>query len=248
LSYTTHTTKGIVLGQVKYGDTSLIVAIYTELFGKQSYLIKGARKASKKGNSKVQFFQPGALLDLQVYHNPLKQIQYLKEFRWNYLYKNLYFNVSKNAVSLYMIELLQHSLKEPESNPTLLYFVEKCLQFLDESLPNATANLPLYFTLELANKLGFGIHGVYKNKNEIIDLAEGIFTTSQPTHPHYLSNNLVEITSKFINLATLNELENIALNKTLRRELIDYYNTYFALHVSNFMALRSIKVLSEVLG
>ncbi len=44
-----HKTKGIVLRTVKYGETSMIITMFTELFGLQSYLVNGVRTSSKKG-------------------------------------------------------------------------------------------------------------------------------------------------------------------------------------------------------
>ncbi|MFT3936946.1 MAG: recombination protein O N-terminal domain-containing protein [Chitinophagaceae bacterium] len=60
---TIHHTKGIVLRTVKYGETSVIASIYTELFGLQSYLVNGVRTSSKKGPGKASLFQPGSILD-----------------------------------------------------------------------------------------------------------------------------------------------------------------------------------------
>ena len=37
-------TKGIVLHQVKYSESSIIVKVYTELFGLRSFIFKGVRK------------------------------------------------------------------------------------------------------------------------------------------------------------------------------------------------------------
>ena len=65
-------TRAVVLRQTKYGDTSLIVSAYTELFGIQSYLIKGVRQSSKKSASRVMYFQPGSILDMEVYHSEFK--------------------------------------------------------------------------------------------------------------------------------------------------------------------------------
>src|SRR5882724_4224239 len=81
-----HKTKGIVLRTVKYGETSVIVTIFTELFGVQSYLVNGVRTSSKKGSGKANLFQPGAILDMVVYHNELKNLNRIKEFKWDYLY------------------------------------------------------------------------------------------------------------------------------------------------------------------
>ena len=77
-----HKTKGIVLKTVKYGETSLIGTLYTELFGVQSYMINGVRTSSRKGPGKANMFQPAAILDLVVYHNEMRQLQRIREFQW----------------------------------------------------------------------------------------------------------------------------------------------------------------------
>ena len=48
---------------IRYGETSLVVTIFTALFGVQVYLVNGARSQKKSGN-KSAMFQPGALLDM----------------------------------------------------------------------------------------------------------------------------------------------------------------------------------------
>src|SRR5687767_14593934 len=97
----THKTKGIVLRTVKYGETSIIATIYTELFGVQSYMVKGVRQSSKKSAGKGIYFQPSALLDLVVYHNQLKNLNFIKEYQWSYLYQHVLFDVVKNTVAMY---------------------------------------------------------------------------------------------------------------------------------------------------
>ena len=107
-----HKTKGIVLRTVKYGETSVIVTIFTELFGVQSYLVNGVRTSTKKGTGKANLFQPAAILDLIVYHNELKQLQRIKEFKWSVIYQHIFSDVPKNAVALFMVELLTKCLKQ----------------------------------------------------------------------------------------------------------------------------------------
>src|SRR6185295_11485632 len=93
-------TKGIVLRTIKYGETSIVVTIFTELFGIQSYLVNGIR-SSAKTSSKASLFQPTSILEMEVYHNELKNLQRIKEFKWNYLYKNILSDVTKNSVAVY---------------------------------------------------------------------------------------------------------------------------------------------------
>ena len=52
-----HKTKGIVLRAVKYGETSLVVTVFTELFGLQSYMVNGVRMISKKELQRALIFR-----------------------------------------------------------------------------------------------------------------------------------------------------------------------------------------------
>src|SRR5262245_48331860 len=172
---TLHQTKGIVLRVVKYGETSVIVTMFTELFGIQSYLVNGVRTSSKKGSGKANLFQPGAILELVAYHNPLHQLHRLREFRWGVLYQNISFDVVKNSVALFMVELLTKTLKQPEENPELFYFVEDCFTALDLSSDQVLANFPLFFSLHLASFYGFRFSDRYSEATSYLDLQEGEF-------------------------------------------------------------------------
>ena len=155
-----HATKGIVLRTIKYGETSVIASIFTELFGIQSYIVNGVRTQSKA--SKAHFFQPSSLLEMQVYHNEIKNLQRIKDLRWSYLYKNVLSNVTKNSVALYMVELLQKSLKQPESNKDLFHFCEDAFMQLDIAGNEITANFPIYFAIQLAHFFGLRIQDPLK--------------------------------------------------------------------------------------
>jgi len=84
-----HTTRGIVLRTVKYGDTSIITSVYTALFGVQSYIVKGVRKSSKTSAGKASYFQPAALLEMEVHQNNMKHLQFIREYQWSYLYEKV---------------------------------------------------------------------------------------------------------------------------------------------------------------
>ncbi len=243
-----HTTKGVVLRTVKYGDTSIITSIYTELFGIQQYIVKGVRQSTKTSAGKASYFQPSAILELEVHHNELKQLNFIKEFRWAYLYEQVLFDVVKNTVATYIIELLQHSLKQPEANPELFYLIEDTLKQLDKGNATLTGNLPLYFTMHLASELGFQLQGEFSNATPFVDLQEGIFVESKPNHPYYLEGNLAKITAEISNLPFYSELENIQLNQQTRRQLIESYQLYLSLHISGFGIMKSYAILQEVLA
>lgn len=240
-----HKTRGIVLKTIKYGDTSAIVNIFTELFGVQSYMVNGVR--SSKPKAKGNLLQPGNILELVVYHYEQKSIQRISEFKLGYIYTSLHFNIVKNTVALYMIELLQKSLREPEQQPDLYHFSEQALQALDVAPLPIAANLPLYFTLKLAEHLGFRLNGRYSEYAHYLDLQEGSFTDLPPHHSNYLDAANSEITDKLFQCKSWEALGEINMNKDRRRKLLYSYLDFFKLHMPDFQELNSPPILHEIL-
>jgi DNA repair protein RecO (recombination protein O) len=242
-----HKTKGIVLRTVKYGETSVIVTILTELFGLQSYLVNGVRTNSRKGGSKAGLFQPAAILDLVIYHQETKNLHRLKEFGWNHLYQHIFSDVVTHAVALFMIELLQKCLKQPEPNEELYYFMEDALKGLDQSGFQVQANFPLFFALHLAGFFGLRIDDNYSEKRNFLDLEEGYFSEEKPLHPHYLENPLSEISSHLLKIRQPAELEDLPLNKEKRRLLLMAYEDFYSMHITGFTALKTLPILRTIL-
>ncbi len=243
-----HSTRGIVLRTVKYGETSVIVLMLTEKFGVQSYLVNGVRTNSKKSSGKAGYFQPSAILDLVVYHNSLKQLQRIKEFKWGHLYNHIFSNMINNAVALFMVELLTKCLKQPEANAELYYFAEDAFTHLDVANESVTANFPLFFFLHLPVFFGFRIDHHHTPEENILDLQEGNFTEMQPAHPHFLEDAEAETTAKLLQVQQPAELEQLRLNHDFRRKLMHAYERYYSLHLQDFGALKTLPVLREILS
>jgi DNA repair protein RecO (recombination protein O) len=242
----THKTKGIVLRTVKYGETSLVVTIFTELFGVQTYMVNGVR-SSKKTSAKGACFQPAAILDLLVYHSEQKTMHRIKEYNWAVLFQHVLSDVIKNCIALYMTELLHKCLKQPEEHVQLFYFTEDALQALDSADKTVTANMPLYFALHLPQFFGFKINDECDSKSNILDLKEGNFVQEHPHHPHFIDGENAMITARIIKTMQPSELVHIKLNHFVRRQLLQRYHDYYNLHISDFGQLKTILVLYEVL-
>lgn len=241
-------TKGIVLRSVKYGETSLVVTMFTETFGLQSYLVNGVRTAAKKGASKASLFQPSSILELVAYHNEFTNLQRLREYKWDFLYRHVLSDVRKNAVALFMVELVIKCLKQPEPAAELFYFVEDALKHLDEATPTVTANFPLFFGLHLAVFFGFRISDDFSEKKRYLDLQEGRFAEDQPSHQYYLLDHEAAAVSHLLKIQQPYELEGVALNQDMRRRIMHGLEQYYAFHVPEFGALRTLPVLREIMN
>jgi DNA repair protein RecO (recombination protein O) len=247
----THKTKGIVLKTLKYGETSLVATIFTELFGAQTYIINGVRKQQAKG-SKAIMLQPSAILDLEVYHNELKSMQRIKDAAWSVVYQNLLSDVLKNSIVTYMIELLYKTLKQPEANINLFHFCEDAFTCLDTADNEVAANFALYFSLQLPYFFGFKIESpepeLLTSDELYLDLKEGNFVLEKPFESHFIQGELAHKTAELLKVMHPSELHEIKLNKQTRRMLLHAFQQYYSLHLQDFGQMKTLKILQMVVG
>jgi DNA repair protein RecO (recombination protein O) len=241
-----HFTKGIILRTIKYGETSVIVSVFTELFGIQSYIVNGVRTSGKA--SKAHFFQPASILEMEVYHNDLKNLQRIKDLKWGHLYKNIFSDVTKNSVALFMVELLQKNLKQPETNEDLFHFCEDAFLQLDQAEPSITANFPIYFSIQLAQILGFRMLDNFSSERNIFNLYEGSFSSEKNAGDNQLSAEISFYISELLKAIHPKDLREIKMNRNARIAILKNFESYYAWHVQDFGTMKTLSVLSEILG
>jgi DNA repair protein RecO (recombination protein O) len=187
------------------------------------------------------------MLDLVIYHQESKNLNRLKEYSWSFLYKNILSDVISNSIALFMIELLQKCLKQPESAPELYYFMEDAFMSLDQGERNVQANFPLFFALHLAGFFGLRIDDNYSEKRSFLDLKEGYFSEEKPLHPHYLENSLSAATAHLLKIKQPAELADLSLIKEKRRLLLEAFEDFYTIHIQGFTALKTLPVLRTLL-
>lgn len=240
-------TRAIILRTVKYGETSLVVSAFTELFGLQTYLVNGVR-TSKKSGLKASLYQPASVVDLEVYHNERNTMHRIKECNRAHIFNDVLTDVVKNSVALFLMELLYKLLKQPEQNSDLFYFCEDSLLQLDDAPAIVTANLPLFFALHISHFFGFKIDDNFSDENGFLDLQEGNFINARPHHTYYIEGENALITSELLKIMLPSELDDIRMNHLKRRELLQRYMEYYALHIQDFGQMKTLMVMQEVLG
>jgi DNA repair protein RecO (recombination protein O) len=246
-----HKTKGIVLRNIKYGETSIVASIYTELFGLQSYLLNGIRSSSKRGGSRTGFFQPAAILDMEVYHNEFKQLNRIREYRFATVYQQIFTDVIKNGVASYMVELLSKCLKQPEDNYGLFAFAEDCFLALDGCDDKTMANFPVFFAVQLTHFLGFLPQGIGPDldlsDDFVFDVKEGVFINGSFFHHLSLEKKYASILAELLQVRQPSELREIDANAEARRSILDMMEVYYSLHVQDFGNLRTLPILKEIM-
>ncbi|NCC45314.1 MAG: DNA repair protein RecO, partial [Clostridia bacterium] len=165
-------TRGIVLHKLRYSDTSLIVKIYTEALGLQSYLIRGI--SGKRAPGKMAQFEPLSLLEVVAYNRLGHNLQYIKEVRSIHPYQNIPFDFVRNAILLFLNEILYKVIREEESNAPLFHYIWDMLIHLDQEA-TPVRDFPILFLIRLIPYLGFAPLDNADGSRKCFSMKEGSF-------------------------------------------------------------------------
>lgn len=239
-------TRGIALRAVKYGDTSVIAAVFTEKYGVQSYMVQGIR-SSKSKNNKAALLQPATLLDIVVYHKPQTKLQRIKEYQYAYIYTSLQEEIVKNSIALFSAEVLLRILPEEALMPELFDFSFDYFRQLD-AMPSAdVANFPLYFLIQSSRILGYEISGAYTNETPYLNLQDGAFTATPPKIDTYLHDEDAIALGKLLQIEEAALLKTVSLNGDIRNRLLDWYIEFMHNHTQHMGSIKSLAVLRAIL-
>lgn len=228
-------TPGLVLHTTPYSETSVVVKVFTRLFGVRSYIIKGVR--GHGGRVKQNMLQPLSSLDMVVYANPKNELNYIKELSPRHpdpqAIKQSNDQAIDNALRFFKTEVLYKALREEEPLPELFDYVETATcEPRDE---------PILFLLAVAHHLGIEPLDNYSIHEPIFDLQEGRYVAlaTETTLPPTLSLTLHEYLDSAAPMphSTLTE----------RRSLIDALIAYYQLHLSGFRNFNSHEILHTIL-
>jgi DNA repair protein RecO (recombination protein O) len=246
-----HKSRGIALHTVKFSETSIIAKVYTELFGLQSYLIKGIRKQHSR--IKAGLFQPLTILDLTIYYKETGGLQSLKEVHNLFPYQSLPFDIMKSSIALFINELIYKSIREEEPNQELFDFLfETCIEL--DSLKSNITLFPLLFTLKLTRFLGFMPRADKSKGKEVFNMKDGIFQENPPNHKYFIRPPLTTLLKELINPELSSSSYTILTGKhkpeTLksRNELLEQILLYYKLHLPDFREIRSHQILHTILA
>ena len=195
------TLRGIVLRTVKYGDTSIIVDLFTESHGRMSFMASTSR--AKRSVRNVSFWQPLSMVEFSAELLPNGgKLPRPSDVRTYYNYMDLPFSPVKSTLALFLSEFLSAALREEKENAPLFRYIESSLQWLDlAEAPASVANFHLAFLMHLSRFIGIypnldlnpnsslplGGVGGSSNPQLYFDLLAGSYCERQPLHAHFLA-------------------------------------------------------------
>ncbi|MGV3508132.1 MAG: DNA repair protein RecO [Sphingobacteriaceae bacterium] len=239
-----HKTRGIVLKTTNYSESSVVVQVFTEKFGLQSYLVNGVKKP--KAKIRLNMLQPLHLLDMIVYHKPNGSLQRIAELRNQPVFQTIPYDLIKSSLVMFINEVLYKSLKLHYEDEPLFNYTYSSVELLDK-MDEGLANFHLYFLLRLTKYLGFYPDNSLQSQADFFDLKEGTYTRYQPLHQFIIDRSLIQDFSRLIN-STFENLDQLAIASQNRKMLLAKILDYYKLHIEGFGEVKSHLILEEVLS
>lgn len=237
-----HKTRGIVLHHSRYSDSSMIVRIYTELLGLQSYLVKGVY--SKRSGMRSSYFQPLTMLDMVVYHREKGGLQHIREAAIAEPFTTISGDIRKSTLALFLSEVLLRSIHEGEANPELFDFMATSFRYLDQQ-EEGVEYFHLHFLMKLSLHLGFYPRSDDHGPVCFFDLREGKYASHLPSHPDYLDEALSR-DLQVLSGCHPGNLGGLSMSRSRRNELLNALLIYYQIHLSGLGSIRSADILKEV--
>jgi len=225
-------TKGIVLSYIKYGETSVIVRIFTREFGLKSYIINGAR--SKTSKSKMALYQPLTLLDLVIYDKESSSLNRISEAKLLMPFQLVPFDFLRSGIAMFMAEVMGKSVFEGYQNEEFFDFLESTIRLLDEK-ETGLVHFPLVFLWESSKYLGFAPED---SESFFVELKQ------YPQGPDVMEEEKDYLKS----IIAQSFLCTDSSPSKIRRNMLDHFLLFYGNHLDLAYNWKSVKVLRQMMS
>ena len=236
-------TRGIFLHAVKYSETSLIATIYTEAYGRLSFIVNGVR--SKKSVVKASVFQSLYLLEIEHYYQAGRDIQRLRNARIIAPYSSIPFDIRKSSQVIFLAEILYKCLREEEPNEELFNFISNSLVFLDLS-ESGVNDFYIWFLFRFTQFLGIFPSQDNALIGSFFDLQLAQFVGREPDHHQYADKHTTVLLSKLFSV-DLSNIDSLGYTFSERREVLEKLLLFYKIHFDHLGEIKSLSILQEVL-
>ena len=233
---------GIVINVIKYNEKHNIAHIYTDKLGMLAFLVRqGTTHAARMRNA---MFMPLSLLEFEARLQPNRDLGTLHDVRRTTTLMSIYSDPMKNAIAMFLSELLSHTIQEQEQNMVLYSYIKSCIIRLEE-LEGSVANFHICFLYRLGQFIGIQPDIDSYREGYWFNMNEGVFTQA----PHPGMKSLPPAQAQVLPLLsrmTFDNMHHFKFNRDQRNEMLEIILGYYRLHHSTLGTLRSPEVLKQL--
>ena len=227
---------GILLKKINYSETSLILHFFTLEKGFQAYLFQGGKK--KKGN----ILQPLSIAEISTYQRPESDLGKISSIAPDFIPQSIPYHPLKSGLAFFMTEILEQALRSSDEDKPMFNMITQEIHWLDDS--DAITNYPIWFSLKLAEQLGFGIQEMQKD-GRVFDLQAGTISNQTPDG-HAFENDEAVIVLRGLLKMGKSQMLGEHIHKTIRMKIIDHLISYYRWHIEGFKPPKSLQVMKTI--
>lgn len=207
----------IILQYTKIKDSAIVIHTLSREWGRRSFIVHLGKGAS------LALFQPLSIVDAEITENPRSELWRASRFTQARPLVSLRTDPSKNAITLFLSEVLYRAVRDGMAEEGLYDWCERSILTL-EALEKDYANFHLRWLLELAAAMGFE-----PSAEDLSPFAEERFKDV-----------------KALLDASFEEAMLLPLSGERRSELCEVFIRYLSHHSESTLDIRSLRVLREL--
>lgn len=240
-------TEAVVLSKVNYGDTSLIVSVYTEQYGKLSVIIKGGRNPKSKYGIIADTLNH---IQLVLYKKDTRELQLLSSVDIISHFPRIKEDIEKTQYALAIAELIKRLTVENETNKRLFKGLTKILSLIDSEKEHPGVLFGRFYIFFLS-ELGYaiqisqcGICGGEIDKNSVGFSAETGFVCSNcfESHPGF---SFISAELLYYFFCLINNITVKSISIDLIKQANIFLDRYTKHHIPDFSGLNSLNLFNR---
>lgn len=233
---------GIVLSALKYGESSLIVTLYSNEFGRMSLITSVSSSSARRVIQPL--LTPLSIVEVQVSDTKKSAMKRLSDVHLEYVFHSVPFDVVKRSVAIFLADLFYHASQESVPDGDVYLFMRQSIEALDQ-IESGVENFHLLIMFNLARLLGFA-PDAGDDRNPYFDLVDGSFKPSHPIHSNILVGDELMLW-RLLCQTNIDSLDQMTITPDQRQILLDILEKYYSNHIPQFKSLKSRQILKEVL-
>jgi DNA repair protein RecO (recombination protein O) len=239
-------TSAVVLQSRKFGDSSKIVYLYTEEFGKLNLLAKGARQAKSKLSGMLE---PLRYINVTFYRKPGRDLHILSSVESLSPMRRINDSLEHLATGLMILESISQTQEGNLPNPVLFGLIIDSLMMLDKLVPNPF-NVFTFLQLQLSRELGFELglpidDSLFGGRNVLFSQRNGFQVEKNGTNTDNSYRMSID-SYKYIaqvNSLNLSEISSLHTTRQINTDIKDFFVRYFSFHLEKKFNYRAFNLL-----
>lgn len=233
-----HKTSLVVLHKTKLGDSSIVVHGYSSDNGRCGFIIKSN---SKRGS--LSLLHPLGIIEAEISEKSKGELRFINNFRSLHTLTRLRESVIKNAIAIYISELIFRGIHEYGPSPGFFNFLVKSILLLD-AIGDDYANFHLWFLVELSREVGYSPANNYTD-GFLFDISSASFVKSAVSgtkcfnrEDSALLDTILKHKEESIHILKLNGIQRRSFSKEM--------TTFLSYHLGCNLNIQSLEILHEV--